>query len=96
MLPELSEAEGEAARRWFAGDETAWAEVEESIKRRVGIAAGKLLTERGAALDRVEALCARWDRVSRGESPTTRAIRRAVRGPGEAYPLERDDGLPDG
>lgn len=33
-----------------------------------------------AALDRVEALCARWDAITKGESGTTAAIRAAVRG----------------
>ena len=81
MLPPLTEAEGEAAARGFAGDETAWPVVEESVKRRVGLAALRLqAAEAGAALDRVEALCARWDVVTKGESPTTKAIRRAVRG----------------
>ena len=32
-----------------------------------------------AALARVQALCERWDRYSKGESPTTASIRAALR-----------------
>lgn len=32
------------------------------------------------AVDRVLALCDEWDALSRGESPTTAAIRRAIGG----------------
>jgi hypothetical protein len=44
------------------------------------VAAEAELARVEAAVARVLALCERWDRLSRGESVTTRAVREAVAG----------------
>lgn len=44
----------------------------------------------GEALQRVEGLLTAWDRMTKGESPTTRAIRAAIAG--EHVPLHRAGG----
>lgn len=74
-------AEGAGAETWtiqvFAGD--VWREED---GRFAAAACPAVVLQLLDGVDQVLALCEEWDRLSKGESPTTRAIRAALDGSG--------------
>lgn len=44
----------------------------------LGLTPAEVITDLARAIMRVEELCDRWDMLSKGESPTTKAIRAAL------------------